>query len=218
MLRLVSKVTEGVKRYGRTSLGEVGTLLTLCEEPYYAEMRELAREARNRYGLETRRVELSDLQRIYRAEGIKLHIWPGEFTKLRGAYFNDKYGVHVMLMKGLRKDAMVFTMAHELKHHLFDSDLKPYSDWRLGLPNPIEVGAEIFAAELIYPEASFRSDLKRMGIRRGACSVKAILRLKRETGTTLPYKLLAERAVTMGFASRKAFRSRNWRRLERKDW
>jgi Predicted Zn peptidase len=109
-----------------------------------------------------------------------------------------------MVMKGLRKDPMVFTMAHELKHHLFDSGLmKPYSGWHLDMPNPIEVGAEIFAAELIYPEANFRSDLKRMGIRPGACLGNAIVRLKRETGTTLPYKLLSERAIKMGFASQR---------------
>jgi Zn-dependent peptidase ImmA (M78 family) len=218
MPRLVSKITEKIKKYGGTSSREIGTLLTLCEKPYYAEMRELAREVRKRYGLRTPRVELSDLEKICNAEGAKLDIWPGEFRRLRGAYFNDTYGAHVMVMKGLGKDATVFTIAHELKHHLFDASLKPYSSWHLSVPDPIEVGAEIFAAELIYPETNFRSDLKRMGLRRGAWAIEAIVRLKRETGTTLPYKLIAERAVRMGFASQKSFDSKDWRRLERKDW
>ena len=90
-----------------------------------------------------------------------------------------------MLMKGLPEDLMVFTMAHELKHHLFDADLKPYSAWGWDQPSPIEVGAEIFAAELIYPEQEFRRDAEGMGIRSGECSVKAMLRLKRKTRTTL---------------------------------
>src|SRR5262249_18348380 len=149
-------------------------------------------EVRKRYGLATPRVEPSDLETICRAEGVKVDLWAGDFERLRGAYFNDARGAHVMVMKGLGKDATVFTMAHELKHHLFDAGLKPYSAWGLSLPDPIEVGAEIFAAELIYPEKCFRSDLRRMEIRRGGCSVNAVLRFKRETGTTLPYKVLAE--------------------------
>ena len=54
------------------------------------------------------------------------------------------------------------TMAHELKHHLVDSTLEIRSQWGLEAPNPIEVSAEIFASELIYPEQDFRSDLHRM--------------------------------------------------------
>ena len=218
MLRLVSRVTEKMKACGGRSSYEVGALLTLCEKPYYAEMRELAREVRKRYGLRTPRVELADLEKICDAAGAKLDIWPGEFRRLRGAYFNDTYGAHVMVMKGLGKDAMVFTIAHELKHHLFDANLKPYSGWHLSVPNPLEVGAEIFAAELIYPETNFRSDLSRLGVGGGTSPVETIVRLKREAGTTLPYKVLAERAVKMGFASQKSFDSKDWRRLERKDW
>jgi hypothetical protein len=33
-------------------------------------------------------------------------------------------GVNVTVMKELPEDAMVFAMAHELKHHLVDSDLE----------------------------------------------------------------------------------------------
>ena len=159
MLRLVSRVTEKMKACGAKSSYEVGALLTLYERPYYGEMRELAREVRKRYGLRTPRVELSDLEKICGAAGAKLDIWPGEFRRLRGGYFNDTYGAHVMVMKGLGKDAMVFTIAHELKHHLFDANLKLYSGWHLSVRDPLEVGAEIFAAELIYPETNFRSDL-----------------------------------------------------------
>lgn len=218
MLRLASRVTEKMKACGAKSSYEVGALLTLCEKSYYAEMQALAREVRKRYGLRTPRVELSDLEKICDVAGAKLDIWPGEFRRLRGAYFNDMYGAHVMVMKGLGRDAMVFTIAHELKHHLFDANLKPYSDWHLSVPDPLEVGAEIFAAELIYPETNFRSDLKRMGVRRGTSPVETIVQLKRETGTTLPHTVLADRAVKMGFASQKVFYRRDWRTLERKSW
>src|ERR1700756_1072684 len=46
-----------------------------------------------------------------------------------------------------------------------DSNLKPYSQWGFKNRNPIEVGAEIFAAELVYREKDFRFDLRRMRVR-----------------------------------------------------
>jgi len=60
----------------------------------------------------------SDLRRIYRTEGIRIDLWPYKFKGLRGAYFNDELGPTVLLAKGLPQDPMVFTMAHELKHHV----------------------------------------------------------------------------------------------------
>src|ERR1700693_5841989 len=76
---------------------------------------------------------------------------PGHVGDLRGAYFNDEYGVDVMVMKELPEDPIIFTMAHELKHHLVDSSLEIRSQWKFEEANPIEVGAEVFASELIYP-------------------------------------------------------------------
>jgi Zn-dependent peptidase ImmA (M78 family) len=123
-----------------------------------------------------------------------------------------------VVMKELSQDAMVFTMAHELKHHLVDSDLKPYSKWRFYQPNPIEVGANLFAAELIYPEQDFQSDLERMKTTAGKRPLDGILRLKNKTKTTLPHRIFRERAVSMGFAPRSEFRVRPWRRLEKANW
>jgi Zn-dependent peptidase ImmA (M78 family) len=113
---------------------------------------------------------------------------------------------------------MAFTMAHELKHHLVDSDLKPYSKWKFDQPNPIEVGADLFAAELIYPEKAFESDLARLRTRAGECPLDVILRLKKKTGTTLPYRISRERAILMGFAAANIFRVSFWQKLERGNW
>src|SRR5690348_3498925 len=118
---------------------------------YYNQLKALAREIRSRYDLTTPRVLRSDLRRIYRDQGVAIDLWPHKLRNLRGAYIHDEHGASVMLAKGLPEDPMVFTMAHELKHHLTDSDLSlSYCD----LSNerePIEIGAEVFAAELIYP-------------------------------------------------------------------
>jgi Zn-dependent peptidase ImmA (M78 family) len=119
-----------------------------------------------------------------------------------------------MLAKGLPEDPTVFTMAHELKHHLTDRSL-PLSYCDLSNEsNPIEIGAEIFAAELIYPEELFARDLTQMGLRRGECTPQSLVRLKHESRTTLSYAGLAKRAEFMGFAHPGAFAHTKWKVLE----
>ena len=207
-----------MKGYGMKSAAQVAALLTFEPEPYYCEMKELARKVREHYALVSPRIRCSELRKIYRAQGIRLTLWPGKARNVRGAYFNDELGVNVMVIKELAEDAMVFTMAHELKHHLVDSELKPYSKWRFDQPNPLEVGADLFAAELIYPERAFESDLERMRTRAGESPLDVILRVKKETGTTLPYRVLRERAVLMGFAPARMFRGSFWQKLEKANW
>jgi Zn-dependent peptidase ImmA (M78 family) len=41
----------------------------------------------------------------------------------------------------------------------------------------VEIGAEIFAAELIYPEGEFRSHLEQMGIGTDGCTAEVLVRL-----------------------------------------
>ena len=167
---------------------------------YYEDLKLLARDVRGKFGLTSPRVLRSDLRRIYRDEGIRIDLWPYKLRKLRGAYFNDDAGPTVMLAKGLPEDPMVFTMSHELKHHLTDRACAlSYCDPSNQLDS-IEIGAEIFAAELIYPEDDFGRDLERLGARSGSCEAEALVRLKRETRTTLSYAGLAKRAEFMGYA------------------
>jgi Zn-dependent peptidase ImmA (M78 family) len=95
----------------------------MSRSQYYEALKELARDTRAQYGIASPRVLRSDLRRVYRDQGIHIDLWDHKFKKLRGAYFNDELGPTVMLSKGLPEDPMVFTMAHELKHHLADSEL-----------------------------------------------------------------------------------------------
>ena len=182
---------------------------------YYNQLKTLASEIRSQYNLVSPRVLRSDLRRIYRDQGITIDLWPQKLRHLRGAYINDEHGTTVMLAKGLPEDPMVFTMAHELKHHLADADLSlSYCD----LSNerePIEIGAEVFAAELIYPEQTFASDIAEFGATPGRCSPEMLVRLKHLTRTTMSYTGLVKRAVFMGFAtSPDQYRGVKWKRLE----
>jgi Zn-dependent peptidase ImmA (M78 family) len=186
----------------------------MLRSEYYENLKKLARETRAQFGITTPRVLRSDLRRIYRAEGIRIDLWPYRLKKLRGAYVNDEFGPTVMLAKGLPQDPMVFTMGHELKHHLTDSGSSlSYCD-ACNQSDPVEIGAEIFAAELIYPDDDFRSDLGQMGIVLGHCTPEALVRLKHETRTTLSYAGLAKRAEFMGFAATGSLNNVKWKKIE----
>lgn len=177
-------------------------------------MRILALEVRENYGLKTARVLKSDLRRIYKDQGIQIDLWPYKMKKLRGAYFHDEHGASVMLAKGLPDDPMIFTMGHELKHHLVDRDSIVALCDTSNQTAEIEIGAEIFAAELIYPESMFCENLAQIGAKLGTCTPQQIVALKRQTQTTLSYTGLAKRAEFLGYALPGAFQKVAWKTLE----
>lgn len=182
---------------------------------YYEDLKLLARQVRAENGLSSPRVLPSDLKRIYAKHGIEVDEWPYRFRNLRGAFINDHLGTTVMLAKGLPQDPMVFTMAHELKHFFRDRDLGiSYCD-QSNLNKSLEIGAEIFAAELIFPDRDFVSHMTRMGIRGNLCLPKNLIQLKRQTGTTLSYAGLAIKAERLGFAPSYSLTTiKTWRKLE----
>ncbi len=184
-------------------------------QTYYEDLKQLARAVRAENGLSSPRVLPSDLMRIYARHGIVVDEWPYRFKNLRGAFINDHFGATIMLAKGLPQDPMVFTMAHELKHFFRDRDLGiSYCD-QSNLNKSIEIGAEIFAAELLFPDRDFMIHMKRMGIRSNQCLPKTLIQLKRETRTTLSYAGLAIKAERLGFAPSHSLTTiKTWRRLE----
>ena len=184
-------------------------------QSYYEDLKQLAREVRAENGLTSPRVVASDLRRIYAKNGIEIDEWPYRFRNLRGAFINDDLGPTVMLAKGLPQDPMVFTMAHELKHFFRDRDLEiSYCD-QSNLNKTIEIGAEIFAAELLFPDRDFIDLMRKMGIRTNQCLPKNLIQLKRRTGTTLSYAGLAIKAERLGYAPSHSLTTiKTWRKLE----
>ena len=182
---------------------------------YYEDLRQLARQVRAENGLSSPRVLPSDLMRIYAKYQIIVDEWPYRFKHLRGAFINDHLGTTVMLAKGLPRDPMVFTMAHELKHFFRDRDLGiSYCD-QSNLNKSLEIGAEIFAAELLFPDRDFVAHMTKMGIRRDQCLPKTLVGLKQQTGTTLSYAGLAIKAERLGFAPSHSLTTiKTWRRME----
>ena len=182
---------------------------------YYEDLKLLARQVRAENGLSSPRVLPSDLMRIYAKHGIEVDEWPYRFRHLRGAFIDDQLGTTVMLAKGLPRDPLAFTMAHELKHFYRDRDLGiSYCD-QSNLNRSLEIGAEVFAAEFLFPDRDFVSHMKMMGIRRDECLPKTLVHLKRKTGTTLSYAGLAIKAERLGFAPSHSLTTvKTWRKFE----
>jgi hypothetical protein len=137
---------------------------------------------------------------------------------LREAYFSDaEIGPTVLLQRGLPTEPLIFTMGHELKHHFCDRTdgaalLSVCSD--ANVSEAIEIGAEIFSAELIYPDDEYCTHLEERRIGRGECDAAAIVRLKHETRTTLSYTSLAKRAMLFGYAPKGSLERISWRAVE----
>jgi len=183
---------------------------------YYEQMKILARETRARHSITSYRVMKNDMRRVYKAHGIKLDYWEHKLKNLRGAYFSDECGSSIMIAKWLPTDPMIFTMAHELKHHLVDQKLGlSYCD-PSNERESIEIGAEVFAAEFIFPEPDFSRLLVDMGIGEGDCTPEALVRLKHDTKTTLSYAGLSKRAVFLGFAEEGSMKKIPWIKIEEK--
>jgi hypothetical protein len=174
---------------------------------YYAQMKALAAEVRATHGLATPKVTLTDLRRIYKHYGIKIDYWDHPLKAIRGAYFNDELGPHVMVAKKLPEEQRIFTLAHELKHHLTQDDPALHTGEAKEVK---EIGAELFAVELIFPEADFRAAVQYMGIGQGDCTAETIVRLKHDTSTTLSYGSMAKRAEFLGYAAKGSLKDAKW--------
>lgn len=182
---------------------------------YYEDLKQLARQVRAENGLNSPRVLPSDLRRIYFRHGIEIDVWPYRFRNLRGAFISDELGNTVMLARGLPQDPLVFTMAHELKHFFRDRNLGiSYCD-QSNASKTLEIGAEIFASELLFPDRDFIREMERMGIRENECLPRNLVRLKRKTRTTLSYAGLAIKAERLRFAPIGSLtKVKTWRKFE----
>jgi Zn-dependent peptidase ImmA (M78 family) len=185
------------------------------QQAYYQDLKQLARQVRDEFGLHSPRVVESDLRRIYEKNGIVIDDWPYRLRNLRGAFISDHLGTTVMLASGLPQDPKVFTMAHELKHFYRDRHLGiSYCD-QSNVGKTLEIGAEIFAAELLFPDKDFMTQMSTMRVGTNQCLPRTLVRLKQETRTTLSYAGLAIKAERLGYAPPRSLTTiKTWRKFE----
>jgi Zn-dependent peptidase ImmA (M78 family) len=171
----------------------------------YEKMRVLANEIRAQYGFSGPRVTKSDLRRVYKDLGITVHYWDHKLKALRGAYFPPPDGPSVLIAKRLPDEPQIFTLAHELKHHLVDRD-QPLSYCDPSNQNALaEKSAEVFAAELIFPQGLFIKYMHDAKVDLGACTADNVVHLKVQLGTTLSYRGLCKMAEFLGYGKPEAF-------------
>jgi Zn-dependent peptidase ImmA (M78 family) len=182
---------------------------------YYNKMRDLAHHTRTKHGVRTEALNLPAIARMYKAEGIQLDRRSTKGNRVRAAYFCDADGCSVLLKQNMPREPKIFALIHELKHHLVDRAAVLGGRLQCGDYNAhelIEKGAEVFAAEFIYPEMEMRSLLQTLGIRAPA-TAEDICRFKRECKAAVSFTFLAKRFEWFGLCESGAFAKVQFKKL-----
>ena len=186
----------------------------------YEALKALAREARSKYGVTTDTLGLRKMRTVYEEEGIHVDLWKHKLRRVQAAYLVVGGRSYVMLNAAQPAEPRLFSMAHELKHHYVDRDAA--SSMPIGCVGELgystapttEIGANIFAAEFIFPEAEFNCwALRALGKR--ACTKKEVVLLKRRCPARVSYAFLVRRLERLGFATKGAFAGVQFLNLEK---
>lgn len=184
----------------------------------YDALKALAREKRLAYSVETTSLNLKVIRSIYHREGVTIDLWEAP-SAIRAAYLCDDGNPSVMLNLKLPREPRLFALAHELKHHFTDRERIASGGIKCGDYNAnraIEVGAEVFAAEFIYPESEFLESVQGLGLRNAAIEPEDVVRFKREVKAPISYTFLRKRFELFGLIQRGAFSNVQFRKLEEK--
>jgi len=186
---------------------------------YYEKLKALARETRERHSVVTSGLGLREMRRVYKTEGITLDLWPHPMKKIRAAYFIEDDRAYVLLKKMKPMEPRLFSMAHELKHHLVDQQLARVKRLECAADfssrSPVEIGAEIFAAEFLFPESEFDLWATEF-VSRGKCRPEDVVTLKRNCPAKVSYSFLVKRLEWLRFAEDGMLSGVNYVKLEEK--
>jgi Zn-dependent peptidase ImmA (M78 family) len=157
------------------------------------------------------------MQRIYKAEGIRIDRWEIKGKKLRAAYFCDDGDCSVLVNKNLPREPKLFSLAHELKHHYEDQKLIAGGKIECGDYNAnelIEKGAEVFAAEFMYPQAEMLQLVQDLEITALTCTAEKIVEFKRACAAHISYTFIVKRFEWFGFCQPGAYKKTHFQKLD----
>lgn len=163
---------------------------------YYEDLKLLARQLREQFGLTTKTLNLTAVKKIYRAEGIAIDMWKLS-PRIRAVYMCDADDPSVLINETLPKEPRLFALVHELKHHFRDREVLecgqiPCGDYNAN--RDIEIGAEVFAAEFIFPEAEFIVVAQQLDLfAKSPITAEDVVRLKRTANAPVSYQFLRKR-------------------------
>src|SRR2546425_5146176 len=188
----------------------------MSRRPYYEELLCLAREIRVRHNVDTASFGLQEIREIYKQEGIRLDHWPLPY-KIKALYMCDDGECSVALQKKLPYEPKLFALVHELKHHYRDREALGAGVIHCGdydANELIEKGAEVFAAEFIYPEAEFAADLQKSGITVREAS--DVVEVKRNCKAKVSYRYICKRLERLGLVNPGQFDGVQFQKFEDK--
>ncbi|HYC44843.1 MAG TPA: ImmA/IrrE family metallo-endopeptidase [Burkholderiales bacterium] len=182
---------------------------------YFESMKALAREKRTHYGVRTEAFGLRELRLIYKAERVKIDRWDSLPAKVRALYMCEDGVCSVAVRSTLPTEPRLFALTHELKHHYCDQDKLSSGELPCGDYNAnelIEVGAEVFAAEFLYPEEEFKAHA--LAFSSHHWSPEDIVRFKRNCRARISYASLRKRLERLGLTGHGEYRAIQFRNLE----
>jgi Zn-dependent peptidase ImmA (M78 family) len=124
--------------------------------------------------------------------------------------------VSVAIRKDLPDEPNIFALVHELKHHWLDQELIRAGIIKCGDYNAnelVEKGAEVFAAEFIYPEDEFLYDAKKC--QPANWTAEDVVRFKRDhCRAKVSYKFIRKGLERRGLVKPEQFGDIKFQKLE----
>lgn len=137
------------------------------ENDYYHQMKQLAQQKRAEFDVDTSKLGLKKIREIYKQEKIFIDYRDIRSSRIRAAYYCDDIDSSVLIKRTLPDEPKLFSLVHELKHHFADRQGILNSELVCGDYNAnktVEIGAEVFAAEFIFPEIEMFQSLNNFAI------------------------------------------------------
>lgn len=165
------------------------------ESEYYRQMKLLAQQKRVEFDVDSNRIGLKFIRKIYKSEGIIIDYRDIKSPRIKAIYFCDDEP-SVGIKKSLPDEPKIFSLIHELKHHFVDRANILNCDFICGNYNEnkmIEKGAEVFAAEFIFPENEMFQSLANFGISKETITPEKIVEYKKKCGIPISYTFIKKR-------------------------
>lgn len=186
----------------------------MSRHAYYEELKLLARQKRAEHGVDTSTLGLREVRSIYKAESIRIDYYPLPY-KIKALYMCDEGDCSVALQRKLPDEPKVFALIHELKHHYRDREALGAGVIHCGdydANELIEKGAEVFAAEFIYPEAEFAEDIGHLNL--SFRDPADIVNVKQSCKAKVSYKFICKRLERLGHIASGQFNGVQFQKLE----
>lgn len=111
----------------------------------------------------------------------------------------------------------MFALTHELKHHFLDRQDIADGKIQCGDYNAnkiVEIAAEEFAAEFIYPIMEMQQLVKSINIQSGSCAPQQVVEVKRQSPVAVSYIFICKRLERLGIITKNEFTNIQFQKLE----